>query len=75
MDVKLNVRLVILCESRFFWELSMHRIILRKKKNIKVLEISKALANIFEIIIRGMVCIQINIFAVSLFTREQKSNS
>lgn len=67
---KCNLRLVILCQSCFFWEFSVHRAILRQEEAVEVLQVPKALSNIFKVVIRGMVDIQINIFSVCLFARE-----
>ena len=48
----------------------MHRAILRQEEAVEVLQVPKALSNIFKVVIRGMVDIQINIFSVCLFARE-----
>jgi hypothetical protein len=52
----------------------MNRTILCQEKDIKVLQVAETLPNIFNVVIRGMIGIQINVFAVCLFTREQESN-
>jgi hypothetical protein len=49
----------------------MYRVILHREERIKVLQIPETLPNIFEIVIRGIVGIQIGIFAVCFFTRAE----
>jgi len=48
--------------------------ILCQEERIEVLQIPKTLPDVFDIVISSMIGIQIDIFAICLFTRKQKSN-
>lgn len=53
----------------------MDRPRLSSKQSIEVLQVGQTLADVLEIVICGMISIQVKVFAVSLFTREQKGDS
>lgn len=47
---------------------------LSTKEDIKILQITHALADVFDIVIRRMISVQVKIFSISFFAREEQGN-
>ncbi len=69
-----NVQLIIPAQPTVFGKLRMNGGRLCSKENIKVLQVSYALPYVLEVVIRGMVDIQVQIFPILLLPREQEGD-
>lgn len=47
---------------------------MRGKKYVQILQVRKTFPNMFEIVVRRVVCVQVEVFAVALLAREQQGN-
>jgi hypothetical protein len=48
---------------------------LGKEKQVKVLEVARALANVFQIAEGGMISVEVDVFSISFFARKEERNS
>lgn len=59
----------------FLRQLRVNRFRLSSKEDVEILQVGKPLANVLEIVVCRVVSIEVKIFAIALFTREQQGNS
>ena len=52
----------------------MQRAILRLEKEVEVLQVSRPLADVFQIAVRRMISVQIQVFPVTLLSGEKKGD-